>query len=142
MSDQLSWESLLAPTSENKKEPKAPAKRKTSLKPSTDAVIEARINALIEQKARAESTLQNVKAQVAVQLPVKTEVIIETETTESQTAAEPEVFTVSDLNRQIKGLLEKSFPFLWVKGEISNFKVPGSGHLYFTLKDEGSQVRA
>ena len=55
---------------------------------------------------------------------------------------EPEVLTVSDLNRSIKGLLEKTFPFLWVKGEISNLKVPGSGHMYFTLKDSQSQIRA
>ena len=56
--------------------------------------------------------------------------------------SEEHVFTVSELNRQIKGLLESQFPFVWVKGEISNFRSPGSGHCYFTLKDEGSQIRA
>jgi exodeoxyribonuclease VII large subunit len=54
----------------------------------------------------------------------------------------PHVLTVSGLNKQIKMLLEKNFPFLWVKGEISNLKVPGSGHIYFTLKDSSSQIRA
>jgi exodeoxyribonuclease VII large subunit len=52
------------------------------------------------------------------------------------------ILTVSGLNAQIKGLLEKKFPFVWVKGEISNFRVPASGHFYFTLKDSKSQVNA
>ncbi|MCE5242806.1 MAG: exodeoxyribonuclease VII large subunit [Syntrophobacteraceae bacterium] len=56
--------------------------------------------------------------------------------------AEDNVFTVSELNRQIKGLLESRYGSIWVRGEISNFRVPGSGHCYFTLKDEQSQVRA
>src|SRR5512140_455691 len=52
------------------------------------------------------------------------------------------VLTVSRLNQQIKTLLEAHFPFVWVQGEISNFRVPGSGHFYFTLKDERSQIPA
>ena len=52
------------------------------------------------------------------------------------------VFTVSQLNSQIKHLLESNYRFVWVKGEISNFRMPASGHCYFTLKDEHSQVRA
>jgi exodeoxyribonuclease VII large subunit len=52
------------------------------------------------------------------------------------------VFTVSELNAQIKGLLESTYRLVWVKGEISNFRMPGSGHYYFTLKDETSQIRA
>jgi exodeoxyribonuclease VII large subunit len=51
------------------------------------------------------------------------------------------VFTVSELNARIKVLLESNFRFLWVKGEISNFRAPASGHYYFTLKDEHSQIR-
>jgi len=39
-------------------------------------------------------------------------------------------------------LLEQKFPFVWVKGEISNFRVPSSGHFYFTLKDAQSQINA
>ena len=53
-----------------------------------------------------------------------------------------DVFTVSELNAQIKGLLESTYRLVWVKGEISNFRVPSSGHYYFTLKDETSQIRA
>ena len=52
------------------------------------------------------------------------------------------ILTVSSLNQQIKVLLEKKFPFVWVKGEISNFRVPASGHFYFTLKDAHSQINA
>ncbi|MFZ2446579.1 MAG: exodeoxyribonuclease VII large subunit [Syntrophobacteraceae bacterium] len=52
------------------------------------------------------------------------------------------ILTVSKLNQQIKTLLEAHFPFVWVRGEISNFRVPASGHFYFTLKDEHSQVPA
>ena len=51
------------------------------------------------------------------------------------------VLTVSELTREIKELLEKQFLGLWVEGEISNLRVPPSGHVYFTLKDETSQIR-
>ena len=37
--------------------------------------------------------------------------------------------------------MEERFPAVWVEGEVSNFKVYGSGHAYFTLKDEGAQLR-
>ncbi len=49
--------------------------------------------------------------------------------------------SVSDLNRQVRSLLEKSFMIISVEGEISNFVRPSSGHWYFTLKDSGAQVR-
>lgn len=50
---------------------------------------------------------------------------------------EPKIFTVGQINRYIRNLLENDFILssLLVKGEISNFKAHGSGHLYFTLKD-------
>jgi exodeoxyribonuclease VII large subunit len=50
--------------------------------------------------------------------------------------------SVSDLTAQIKGLLEGSFPQVWVAGEISNCSRPQSGHWYFSLKDERAQIRA
>lgn len=52
------------------------------------------------------------------------------------------ILTVSLLNEQVRDLLENSFPNLWVEGEISNLAQPSSGHLYFTLKDAGAQIRA
>ena len=51
-------------------------------------------------------------------------------------------YTVSELNSEIKALLEENFPFVWIIGEISNFRTPLSGHYYFTLKDENSQLNA
>ena len=53
-----------------------------------------------------------------------------------------EILTVTELTKSIKSLLETSFGFLWVTGEISNLRQPRSGHVYFTLKDENSQIRA
>jgi exodeoxyribonuclease VII large subunit len=52
------------------------------------------------------------------------------------------ILTVTQLTRQIKDLLEGSFPDVWIQGEISNLTAPQSGHIYFTLKDDQSQVRA
>ena len=50
------------------------------------------------------------------------------------------IYTVSELNTNIKSLIEENFPFVWIFGEISNFRVPASGHYYFTLKDQSSQI--
>jgi exodeoxyribonuclease VII large subunit len=55
---------------------------------------------------------------------------------------ERRVYTVSELTAGIKGTLEGTFPAVWVEGEISNLRVPSSGHAYFTLKDEGAQLSA
>jgi len=49
--------------------------------------------------------------------------------------------TVSQLNRQVKFLLENQYPAVPVSGELSNVARPASGHLYFTLKDGTAQVR-
>jgi exodeoxyribonuclease VII large subunit len=53
-----------------------------------------------------------------------------------------EILTVSQLNDNIKFLLEETFAYLWVEGEVSNLRRPQSGHVYFTLKDDKSQIRA
>ena len=50
--------------------------------------------------------------------------------------------TITELNELVKGTLESRIDALWVQGEISNFRVPPSGHFYFTLKDEQSQICA
>ncbi len=55
---------------------------------------------------------------------------------------EQQTLTVSQLTAQIKGLMEESFPGVWVCGEVSNFSRPASGHCYFTLKDQHAQIRA
>jgi exodeoxyribonuclease VII large subunit len=51
------------------------------------------------------------------------------------------IYKVSEITREIKNLLEQSFPTLWVEGEISNYTLHSSGHRYFSLKDENAQIR-
>jgi len=52
------------------------------------------------------------------------------------------VYTVTELTRHIRIILEDCFPIIWVEGEISNLRKPISGHIYFTLKDENSAINA
>jgi exodeoxyribonuclease VII large subunit len=52
------------------------------------------------------------------------------------------VRTISELTREVKGLIEEGFPTVWVAGEVSNLARPSSGHLYLTLKDAGAQLRS
>src|SRR5262245_63263617 len=52
------------------------------------------------------------------------------------------VLSVSDLNRLLRVSLEKDYAEIWVAGEISTLRTPGSGHLYFCLKDRRSQIAA
>jgi len=51
------------------------------------------------------------------------------------------VCTVGELAMRIKAQLEDQFPAVWVEGEISNLRIPSSGHAYFTLKDDTAQLR-
>src|ERR1700739_4213361 len=51
------------------------------------------------------------------------------------------ILTPSSLNRLVRDLLEDALPLIWIEGELSNVARPASGHLYFTLKDAGAQVR-
>jgi len=55
---------------------------------------------------------------------------------------ERQILSVSQLVHDVKVQLETQFQDIWVRGEISNFKTPSSGHSYFTLKDSDAQVRA
>ncbi|WP_237729320.1 exodeoxyribonuclease VII large subunit [Schlesneria paludicola] len=60
------------------------------------------------------------------------------------TDAEPHAtaLSVSQVTFLLKEVMESAFPFVWVSGEISNCKQASSGHIYFTLKDEGAQLSA
>ncbi|MEM7357848.1 MAG: exodeoxyribonuclease VII large subunit [Pseudomonadota bacterium] len=51
------------------------------------------------------------------------------------------VYQVSDLVNEMKRLLEASYPEVWIEGELSSLSTPASGHLYFSLKDEQTQLR-
>lgn len=59
----------------------------------------------------------------------------------SELIRERPILKPAQLNALARDLLEGAFAQVWVQGEISNFSRPGSGHLYFTLKDERAQVR-
>jgi len=54
---------------------------------------------------------------------------------------EREIYTVSQLNREVRGLLESGYSAVWIEGELSNLARPGSGHIYFSLKDASAQLR-
>ena len=56
-------------------------------------------------------------------------------------SAEKQIFSVSQLNRRARQLLETHLSLLWVDGEVSNLSRPASGHWYFTLKDDKAQIR-
>src|SRR5512136_2640011 len=51
------------------------------------------------------------------------------------------ILTVTRLTSLIRGVLEENFEHVWVEGEVSNLAMPASGHLYFTLRDAGAQIR-
>ena len=52
-----------------------------------------------------------------------------------------QIYSVSGLNREARSIVENQLGVIWIEGEISNLARPASGHLYFSLKDEGAQVR-
>ncbi len=54
----------------------------------------------------------------------------------------PTAYTVTELTANIRTSLERTFSDIWVEGEVSNVATPNSGHVYFTLKDDKSQIRA
>jgi exodeoxyribonuclease VII large subunit len=51
-----------------------------------------------------------------------------------------QIFTVSELTSEIKVLLEQKYSMIWISGEISNMRIPSSGHAYFSLKDAKAQI--
>jgi exodeoxyribonuclease VII large subunit len=51
------------------------------------------------------------------------------------------IYKVSEITRQLRLMLEEAFPEVWVEGEVSNYKEHTSGHVYFSLKDDSSELR-
>ena len=49
------------------------------------------------------------------------------------------ILSVSELTGALKDVLEAEFPFVWVRGQVTNLARPSSGHLYFTLSDAGER---
>lgn len=64
------------------------------------------------------------------------------ETDETEVVQPPQPMTIAELNQEIRTSIEGDFKNVWVRGEISNFKPHSSGHFYFSLKDETSQIGA
>lgn len=52
----------------------------------------------------------------------------------------PHIYTVSELTKNIKSILEDAFPHFWLEGEVSNFTHHASGHMYFSLKDKSALI--
>lgn len=61
--------------------------------------------------------------------------------TPAAAAEDRQILSVSDLTLAIKGTLERDFTSVWVGGELSDVSRPQSGHIYFTLKDDGAQIK-
>lgn len=55
--------------------------------------------------------------------------------------SQPHVYTVTEISKAVKGVLEDVFDSVWIEGEISNLRVPASKHNYFALKDDKAQIR-
>ena len=55
-----------------------------------------------------------------------------------KTIEEKRIYTVSEITRDIRVVLEDTFGTVWVEGEVSNFIHHTSGHMYFSIKDKGS----
>ncbi|HSH68945.1 MAG TPA: exodeoxyribonuclease VII large subunit, partial [Deferrisomatales bacterium] len=53
-----------------------------------------------------------------------------------------EILSVGDLLGRVRGALEGQFGWVWVEGEVSNLRLPASGHAYFTLVDSDAQLRS
>ena len=51
------------------------------------------------------------------------------------------IYQVSELSNEMRRLMERSYPEIWIEGELSSLSAPASGHLYFSLKDNQSQLR-
>ncbi len=63
-------------------------------------------------------------------------------TEENKELSDRQVYSVTELTRAIKFSLETEFRQVWIEGEISNLRIPSSGHMYVTIKDKDSQIKA
>ena len=154
--NQLSWEDLL----NSKPDLPAPAAVSDSneiVQTNVDVAAKPKKKVKAEAKtATAETKTVKIKIEPEVFRPTSTPAVnpmsaakvavknfeVKEATVEFAPSAEPEVLTVSELNKAIKQSLEGEFGLIWLKAEISNFKAQTSGHFYFSLKDSKSQIQA
>lgn len=95
-------------------------------------------------KTAAKSTRTKATEQQSFELDAAMNESPGTEAAAAETPATdtPVVLSVEQLNKEIRGTLEKKFDLVWVQGELSNFKPHSSGHFYFSLKDSKAQIKA
>lgn len=132
--------------------PAKPAVRMPSFEPvfakkKQDAL--AKVDALIAKPAAVQKSevAETPKASAPQKVEIKESVSFAAATAEFEepptpTKDEPVVFSVSEINQAIRGILEGTYAVIWLRGEISNFKAHTSGHFYFSLKDQKCQINA
>ncbi|MGE0631499.1 MAG: exodeoxyribonuclease VII large subunit [Pseudobdellovibrionaceae bacterium] len=135
MSDQLSFldTEVLEPV------PEKTAKTRAKSKPIADKIEKEQI--VLQDLKVSQQTVEINPTTIALQQTEEVSVKVKT-LEQPQESEEPTVFSVEQLNKLIRGTLEKGFNQVWVRGELSNFKAHTSGHFYFSLKDSQAQIRA
>jgi len=94
---------------------------------------------MVEERVSAQVTMADVMAEQARGLGA-TAVSARVAVSVASPAAEARVWTVGDLVREVRGLVERSYGQIAVEGEVSNWRPAVSGHCYFTLKDGNAQL--
>lgn len=118
--------------------------RKTDLDPKRRSSVDSTA-ATTPSPAPPPVVAKPVVAKPVIAKPVvaKPPVVQPPDPVESLPGFDPErPLSISQLNQWIKGTLESSIPTIWLEGEISDLSQPSSGHVYLTLKDRESQIRA
>jgi exodeoxyribonuclease VII large subunit len=85
-----------------------------------------------------EAEPDDVEALEDIDPPAELEPALETEV---RLPKEPKIWSVTEVNRSVREMLEDYLPPLWVSGEVANWTAHRSGHRYFTLKDDSAQIR-
>lgn len=144
--NQLGWENIL-----NSGAPEASPVTEVKQTAAPEKAVEIKVKRTRKAKTKTVEATETKTVKIKIEpeifkpqpAPSKIETTIVKESTiEFTPSAEPEVLTVSELNKSIKGMLEGEFGLIWLKAEISNFKAQTSGHFYFALKDSKSQISA
>ncbi len=106
----------------------------TLLEPSPQELRKKNLEASVPTESEEDHPTATKSSAPVIQSEAKDLTMSDTDT--------PEVLTVTHLNQLIKGQIENEFKSIWLQGEISNFKAHTSGHYYFSLKDNKSQISA
>ncbi len=107
-----------------------------------ERAVKARASSSPSAAETDSSVVQSKRSDYKAKRELEPDLDFEEELEDPAKEPEPEVLTVSELNKYIREILEGRFPLLWLKAEISNFKAHTSGHFYFSLKDARAQINA